>query len=185
MPEVEHQPFPAWMSFLLTNPLRRLWEDPKKMLGPHVEPGMRVLEPGPGPGFFTLPLARMVGAEGKVVAVDMNEQMVEKLRSRVAKAGLTDRVDIRVNEDPASLGIRDLKGTMDLVVALHVVHEMPDLERFFNELLAALRPEGRVLMIEPKGQVSEEEFAESLVTAVEIGFECKGLETRRALLSKS
>ena len=56
---------PPWVGYLLLNPLRRLLENPDKMLGQFVQDGMVVLEPGCGMGYFTLPLARMVGPEGR------------------------------------------------------------------------------------------------------------------------
>ena len=62
---------PPWVGRLLLNPLRMLVENPNKIFAPFVKEGMVVLEPGCAMGFFTLPLARMVGPEGKVVAVDV------------------------------------------------------------------------------------------------------------------
>ena len=62
---------PFFMGYLLLNPLRKLLENPDRLLGPFVRPGMTVLEPGCAMGFFTLPLARMVGATGRVIAVDI------------------------------------------------------------------------------------------------------------------
>ena len=60
---------PHWVGYLLINPLRNLFENPNKILGPFVQEGMTVLEPGCGMGYFTLPLARMVGPKGRIVAV--------------------------------------------------------------------------------------------------------------------
>lgn len=60
-----------WIGYLLASPIRRLLHNPRKILAPYVRDGMTVLEPGPGMGFFTLELARMVGPTGRVVALDM------------------------------------------------------------------------------------------------------------------
>lgn len=57
---------PWWLGYLLASPLRRLMVDPKKLLAPYVHEGMTVLEPGRGMGFFTLELARLVDASGRV-----------------------------------------------------------------------------------------------------------------------
>jgi len=62
-----HSVCPWWMGYLLACPLRRLWQDPANIVAPYVREGMTVLEPGPGMGFFTLELARRVGASGRVV----------------------------------------------------------------------------------------------------------------------
>jgi len=77
---------PWWIGYLLASPLRRrLGQDPVKILSPYVREGMTVLEPGPGMGFFTIPLARLVGPSGRVIAVDLQPKMIESLKRRAAK----------------------------------------------------------------------------------------------------
>src|SRR5512138_1264458 len=82
----------AWLSFTLTNILRRLAHDPVRILGPFVKDGDTVLDVGCGPGFFTVPMARLVGPLGRVVAVDIQEKMLEKARRKAEKAGVADRI---------------------------------------------------------------------------------------------
>lgn len=62
---------PWWGGYFLLTPLRRLIENPEELFRPLVRPEMTVFEPGCGMGYFTLPLARMVGPEGTVIAVDL------------------------------------------------------------------------------------------------------------------
>ena len=88
---------PPWLGYVLLNPLRKLVENPDKILGRFVREGMIVLETGCGMGYFTLPLARMVGAKGRVVAVDIAPKMLSVLERRAQKAGLLDRIEIRQN----------------------------------------------------------------------------------------
>jgi hypothetical protein len=57
---------PSWAGYLLASPIRKLLQNPNRILSPYVRAGMNVLEPGPGMGFFTLELARLVGLEGRV-----------------------------------------------------------------------------------------------------------------------
>lgn len=160
---------PWWLGYWLVNPLRRLLERPAEILGPFVGEGMTVLEPGCGMGFFTLDLARLVGPTGLVVAVDLQERMLAGLRRRAERAGLLERIQIR-RAGPDDLGISDLDGRVDLALALHMVHEVPDQADFFAELYAALKPAGRLLVVEPKGHVSEAAFAASLTIASRQGF---------------
>lgn len=80
--------YPWWLGYLLVSPLRRLSQNPGKVLAPYVREGMTVLEPGRGMGFFTLELARLVGPSGRVVAVDIQPRMLAGLRRRAARAGL-------------------------------------------------------------------------------------------------
>jgi len=155
---------PWWIGWLLANPLRRLFQDPAALVAPYVREGMTVLEPGPGMGFVTLELARCVGPAGRVVAVDLQPQMLAGLRRRAAKAGVLGRLDLRL-ATPESLQIGDLTGTVDFALACAVVHELPDPAPFFREVSQALKPGGRLLLIEPRGHVSPEEFAAQVQSA--------------------
>lgn len=59
---------PWWMGYLLLSPIRRWMQNPEKLLAPYIREGVTVLEPGPGMGFFTLPMARMTGESGRIIA---------------------------------------------------------------------------------------------------------------------
>ncbi len=164
---------PWWVGYLLLSPMRRWRQSPRKRLGPFIREGMVVLEPGPGMGFFTLDVARMVGASGRVVAVDVQQEMLDTLRRRAEKAGLVDRIDFRLaNRD--RLGIDDLEGNVDLVLAIFVVHEMSDDHAFFTEARRALRPGGRLLLAEPKIHVARHTFERSVAAARQAGFTREG-----------
>ena len=163
-----HRVCPWWLGYWLTCPLRRYGQDPHKILASYVREGMTVLEPGPGMGFFTLELARLVGSSGRAVAVDVQPKMIERLKRRAAKAGLLDRVDARVA--PAeSMGITDLQGSADFTLAFAVVHEFPDAGRFFAEVAAASKPRATVLLAEPSGHVKAAAFDSELQAAAAAG----------------
>ena len=164
---------PWWLGCLLANPLRRWAQDPAAILRPHVAGGMTVLEPGPGVGYFTLELARLVGPGGRVVAVDVQPRMLEALRRRAERAGLASRVDARLARAD-SLGVEDLAGRVDFVLAFAVVHELPDAGRFFDEARRALRPGGRLFLAEPSLHVRAREFAATLRAAERAGLEAIG-----------
>lgn len=159
---------PWWLGPLLASPLRRLFHDPARIVGPLVREGMTVLEPGPGMGFFTLELARRVGPSGRVVAVDVQERMLAGLRRRAARAGLADRIETRLARED-TLGVDDLAGRVDLVVALWVVHELPDPRRFFEEVRRTLAPKGTIVMVEPNGHVDVPQFQAELDAAAAAG----------------
>jgi ubiquinone/menaquinone biosynthesis C-methylase UbiE len=160
---------PWWLGWLLASPVRRwLQGDPEQLLRPYVREGMTVLEPGPGMGFFTLPLARMVGPKGWVVAVDVQAQMLNGLRRRLAKAALTDRVDVRLARSE-SMGLADLAASADFTLAFAVVHEFPNAERFFSEVGQACKPGGIVFFAEPSGHVKPAEFEVELQAAAKAG----------------
>jgi len=168
-----HRLCPWWAGYLLLIPLRRLHQSPAKLLGPHVREGMTVLEPGPGMGFFTLELARRVGPRGRVVAVDVQDRMLATLRRRAARQGLSDRIEIRPAA-PGHLGVDDLRGRVDFLPAIFMVHEAPDAAAFFAQAHDALRQGGRMLVAEPKMHVRAGDFEALLETAARAGFVREG-----------
>ncbi|MGA2186571.1 MAG: class I SAM-dependent methyltransferase [Bryobacteraceae bacterium] len=165
---MSHHVCPWWLGYLLASPLRRFSQDPAAILSPYIREGMTVLEPGPGMGFFTLELARRVGASGRVVAVDIQPKMLAVLKRRLAKRGLLAGVDARLAE-PDSLGLADLNGTVDFALAFAMVHELPDAALFFAEVAASLKPGASVLLAEPRGHVKPPDFEAELKLAAEAG----------------
>ncbi len=159
---------PPWIGFLMASRLRRLVHDPNRILRPYVAEGMTVLEPGPGMGFFTLELARLVGPRGKVVAVDLEPRMLLELARRARAAGVGAQVQT-LQAQPLRLGVEELAGAVDFALAFYMVHELPSAPAFFDELRRALRPGGRLLFVEPRRHVSAAEFAGSLRDAEEAG----------------
>ena len=164
-----HRVCPWWLGYLLASPVRKIAYRPAKLLAPYVRPGMTVLEPGPGMGFFTLELARLVGSAGRVIAIDIQPRMIGRLRRRAAKAGVLDRLDVRLVE-PGSLGVADLAGAVDFTLAFAMVHEMPDAAAFFREVAQASKPGARLLVAEPSGHVTPAQFDAELQAARDAGF---------------
>ena len=174
---------PWWLGPLLAFPIRRLFESPEKLLGPHVRAGMTVFEPGCGMGFFTLPLARLAGPSGKVIAVDLQPRMIEGLRKRARRAGLLDRIEAWVCAAD-DLGLGHWEGRVDLAVAIHTVHETGEDDRFLGQIARALKPGGILFLMEPRGHVSREAFATTLAAAGRLGLEEReGPAVRKKLLA--
>lgn len=169
LPASDRHLCPPWVGYLLVCPLRRLFESPERILGPHVRPGMTVLEPGCAMGYFTLPLARIVGPEGRVLCTEIQPRMLERLEKRARAAGLEDRIEASLTS-ATDLGLERWTTQVDFVAALHVIHEMADPRRSLDQLYAMLRPGGRMLVLEPRGHVSDDRFALSLEQARGVGF---------------
>ena len=165
-----HRVCPWWLGYVLASPLRRMMQDPASIVEPYVRPGMTVLEPGPGMGFFTPELARRVGPTGHVVAVDIQSRMISGLKRRLARAGLLERVDARLGTTN-SLSLGDLNGRVDFTLAMAVVHEMPSGSWFFGQMAAAMKPGGTLLLAEPSGHVSDAKFQAEMEEAISAGFE--------------
>jgi ubiquinone/menaquinone biosynthesis C-methylase UbiE len=161
---------PWWLGYFLASPIRRwLGQDAAEIVSPYVREGMTVLEPGPGMGFFTIPLARMVGEAGRVIAVDLQPKMIAGLKHRAAKANVATRIDARVSS-AETMGLQDLTGKVDFTLAFAVVHEFPDTQHFFDEVARASKSGSKVLLAEPRGHVNDSQFAAELSAAATYGF---------------
>ena len=130
---------------------------------------MTVLDIGCAMGFFSLSAAQMVGRNGKVICLDIQEEMFTSLRKRALKAGVSGRIETRICSQN-SLELDDMTEKIDFAFAIAVVHEIPDAPGFFSEIYKALKPGSTFLVIEPKGHITEEEFENTVSIAVETRF---------------
>ena len=138
--------------------LRKLVHNPRKILSPYVRPGMTVLDFGPGPGFFTLEMARMVGKTGKVIGADLQAEMLEKLRAKIRNTDLEKIITLhKTGKDEI-----DLNEKVDFALVFYVLHEIPNQENFLRELKTLLKPDAKILIVEPKAHVTEKEFEQAL-----------------------
>jgi len=162
----ERHTCPWWLCFIFDNPLRRLIQDPDLILRGLVQPGQAVLDIGCGMGYFSLPLARLVGEKGTVICVDMQPEMLEATRRKATKAGLDSRMRFqRCSEN--SLG---LTTAADFALAFWMVHEVGDREKFLGEIKKSLNPAGTLLIAEPKLHVTRADFNKTVSTALHAGF---------------
>ena len=170
-----------WVGYLLLNPLRKKVQDPERLLAPHVKPGMTVGDIGCAMGYFSLPMAEMVGSTGRVICMDIQEGMLKKLKKRAIKAGVNDTLEYRVCA-PTSLNLATPNHPYDFLLASAVVHEVPSAERLFEEAFRELKSGGRLLLSEPSGHVSQETFDREVAAAEACGF-CvvRSFATRRTL----
>ena len=150
----------------LDNLFRKWIHNPDKILGDYIKEGMVVLDVGCGPGFFSVEIAKMVGKPGKVIAVDLQEGMLEKLKNKIQGAEIEKRIELHKCEAD-KIGIST---NVDFVLAFYMVHEVPDMETFLEEIQSTLKPDGTFFIIEPSFHVSKQAFEETIDKAVAIGF---------------
>ncbi|MFH1402676.1 MAG: class I SAM-dependent methyltransferase [Candidatus Altiarchaeota archaeon] len=175
----KHIVCPHYGSILIDNWLRRLIHDPKKIFKPYIKQGYTVLDVGCGPGTFTLDLARMVGEEGVVIALDLQQEMLDKVSMKVGESSLGSRVVVR----KCSQDSLDISDKVDFALAFHMAHEVPDVTSFLKQLRSVLKPEAKLLLVEPVFHVSSREFEETVEKAVGVGL--KPVSRDRIFLSRA
>jgi ubiquinone/menaquinone biosynthesis C-methylase UbiE len=152
-------------------PLRRWIHDPERIVGCYARPGMTVIDVGCGVGWFSIPMACMVGDGGKVIAVDLQQRMLDMLRRRAEKAGLAERIELHKCEQDR-LG---LETEADFALIFAMLHEVPDPRRLLDEVYQCLKPGGTMLLAEPPIHVTRRTFAGEVNVAEDAGFEILGL----------
>jgi ubiquinone/menaquinone biosynthesis C-methylase UbiE len=161
----EHRVCPWWLAWTFDNPLRRFFHEPEKIVGPYVREGMTIADIGCGMGYFTIPMAKMAGDKGMVIAVDIQERMLELTGRRARRAGVADRIrSVRASGD--DIGIRE---PVDFILVFWMVHEVRDIPRFFGQVSNVLKEGGKVLYAEPLFHVTERRFREILGYAKDAG----------------
>ncbi|MGE0130528.1 MAG: methyltransferase domain-containing protein [Blastocatellales bacterium] len=123
------------------------WQRPAEVFdGLAVKPGHRVADIGSGHGYFTFRLAARVGAEGKVYAVDIDEEAINKVRQRKEREKL-DQVEAILGEsaDPR------LPSGLDSVLIVDSYHEFREYDQTLQAVFAALKPGGRLVIIDGEG----------------------------------
>ncbi len=103
---------PWWLCATFDNPLRRLIHNPERILCELVRSGDTALDLGCGMGVFSIPLARLVGPSGKVICVDLQEQMLAGVRRRAERAGVAQRIPSCTRPEPTGIGLDDRRRTL-------------------------------------------------------------------------
>ncbi len=155
---------------------RKLLQNPNRLLKPHIKSGMTVLDFGCGPGYFTFKAAELAGENGKIIAVDLQQGMLDILKSKIADSELKNRIKLHKCEAD-KIGITE---EVDFIIAIYVIHETPDPNKTLKEMYDMLKPGSRLLSIDPKRHFSKEGFEEMIEIAKSIGF--KIIESRTGFI---
>ena len=170
------------IGFILDNWFRRVIQNPKKVVGEYIQKGDTVIDMGCGPGFFSIDMAKMVGEEARVIAVDLQEHMLSKVRKKARKHGTMGQMDFHQCESD----IIGLNVKADFILAYYMIHETPDSGAFLTEMGTMLKEKGRLLVVEPKFHVSQKKFETLLRKAEKSGLKAlafpKGKGGRSVLL---
>lgn len=165
--ERKHRVCPVEIAGILDHRIRSWLQNPQKILRPYIAKGMTVLDIGCGPGFFSIEMAELVGESGRVIAADLQEGMLQKLKSKIQGTALEPRFKLHQCEE----NIIGVSGKVDFALAFYMLHEVPNQCGFFDEIESILKPGGQVLVVEPPFHVSKSAFKEMIRKAGNAGLE--------------
>lgn len=181
--EKDNRVCPVELAGSLDTKFRRLIQNPQRILKPYIRENMTVMDFGCGPGFFTIEIAGLLTGEGKVIAVDLQEGMLEKLSSKIKGTTFEEKIKLHKCEQD-KIGVTE---KVDFILAFYVIHEVPEKEKLFEEFRAILKPNGKILIVEPNFHVSKKAFSEMSSKLESAGFKIiekpKFLFNRAVLIS--
>jgi ubiquinone/menaquinone biosynthesis C-methylase UbiE len=155
---------PWWFASVLDNRVRTFVHDPEKVLGPYIRNGQTVVDIGCGPGVFAIAMAQLVGEQGRVIAVDIQDKMLERVKQKISRASVRS---ITIHKaEPDMIGIAE---KVDFALAFYMVHEVPDKANFFSEVVSIMKPKSTFLVVKPKLHVSASAFSNTIEIALECG----------------
>ncbi|MCL2247109.1 MAG: class I SAM-dependent methyltransferase [Lentimicrobiaceae bacterium] len=157
---------PVWGAGGLDNSIRKWVQDPQKILKPYIKEGMTVLDVGCGPGYFSVEIAKMLNGTGKVIAADVQEGMLEKIRNKIKDTDLEQRIELH-KSDYEKIGVVE---KVDFVLTFWMIHEVKNQKKFFEELSSILKPNGLIFIVEPKIHVTKKAFNKMVNMLKEGGF---------------
>ena len=138
-------PIPQFLANLIDNPLRRRIQPPDATAIRHgVEPGMTVLDVGPGNGRYSVAAARRIGPTGRLHVVDIEPKMIARVQARAAAEGVTN-IEARV---ASAFDLPYPAAFFDVIYLITVTGEIPDPVRALREFRRVLKPTGRVAVSE-------------------------------------
>jgi ubiquinone/menaquinone biosynthesis C-methylase UbiE len=158
------------------NPLRSIFCNPYKRLErAGLKPGLKVLEVGCGPGFFTIPAAKIVGEEGFVYAVDVHPLAIERVKEKIERGGIKNVKPMCVNASDTGLPAQSI----DLAFLFGLQYIAGGLENVITELNRILKEGGMLSFEKTRGS------AKKLIEEAEMGgFSYAGRHARIFIFTK-
>ena len=153
------------MANALDSKFRRLLHNPNKILKPFIRKNMTVLDVGCGPGVFSVEIAKLMEGTGKIISADMQEGMLEIIRNKIRGTPFENRFVLHKCQ-PDRVGVSE---KLDFVLMFYMVHEVPDRNSLFAEILPLINRDGLLMIAEPS-LVSKKAFSAMINSVKEYGF---------------
>lgn len=161
---------PWYCCFTFDNIFRKFFQNPEKILHGFLGPGFNILDIGPGRGYFSIPMAKMVGPQGRIFALDIQNKMLETLKKRALKENVNNRIICKLISGTDF----KLKTEIDFALAFWMVHEVPNKKDLLESIHACLKTNGKLLITEPHLHVSGKMIEATRKFSEEIGFKLIG-----------
>jgi cyclopropane fatty-acyl-phospholipid synthase-like methyltransferase len=146
----------AWMKnyiLMLERPERADFQKPLEVMAAlAIEPGERVADIGAGSGYFSIPIARAVGPDGKVWATDLYDDLIDHMKKRAAEEKLDNVEVLKVAKDDPMLPA----GGVDTILLVDAYHYLEDRVAYNRKMLECLAPGGRIVIIDSIPRPAEE-----------------------------
>ena len=149
---------PAAWAGGLDNSVRKWLHNPEKILKPYIKKGMTVLDFGCGPGYFTIEIAKLLEGSGKVIAADLQNEMLDIIRRKISGTDLGNMIVLHKCEKDR-MGINE---RIDFILMFWMVHEVPNSIQLIENLFNLLNKDGMILIAEPKIHVTKTRFNKML-----------------------
>lgn len=145
---------PVEYAGVLQSRFRKFIQNPRRILKKYIKPDMSILDFGCGPGLFSIEMTKMLDGTGKVIAADFQDEMLQIVSKKIQGTDLENNIILHKTKKE-SIGI-DIK--FDFILAFYVIHEVPDRQELFKEIISILNPDGNLLIVEPIFHVSKSSF---------------------------
>jgi|WetSurMetagenome_2_1015567.scaffolds.fasta_scaffold34864_1 ubiquinone/menaquinone biosynthesis C-methylase UbiE len=163
----------------LESKFRKFIHNPQKIFSKYIKPGGSAIDIGCGPGFFTIELAKLVGEKGTVIGTDIQDEAITIINNKIKNTPL-EKVVKAVKSSPESIGVTE---KLDFILNFYVLHEVKNMKKFIEEIKFMMKPESIYMLVEPKGHVNKNEFAEELDIIKNTGF--KLIESPKVFFSRT
>jgi len=153
MENKKHMVCPMSVAGILDSKFRRLFHNPNKILKPYIIKNITALDIGCGPGVFSIEIAKLMEGTGKVISVDMQDGMLEIIKNKISGEYFENNIVLHKCTQTSI----NVKENVDFVLMFYMVHEVPNKENLFNEVLPLINKNGLLMIVEP-GLVPANEF---------------------------
>lgn len=155
-----------WIAYTFDNPIRKIFHSPEKMLKQYINPKSVIADIGCGLGYFSIGIAKFIDNQSKVISIDLQQEMLDRLSIRAKKHKVSNKITpVKCNQNSFCFPEQ-----VDFALTFWMLHETPDLKDSLQQIYDNLKPNGKLLVVEPGIHVSDNMVDNEKKIANRIGF---------------